>query len=918
MEKKKNRLYWNIIKGIGILCIVIGHSWKLLSGFVYLFHLAVFFFVGGYLYNDEKYSEDPYLYFANKLKNNWKKYVLFEIILILLHNLFIKMGILLNSDYYDFDQTVISAISTLLFFGSETLGGALWFVPVYVIASAIFGSIISFAKSVSKNYFDDNEVFKNILILLLGIVTGILGLYVNYKGMSLWFHSQTSILVVPFFIGGYFLKNITKNYDKIFNFIGLAISFGILLLITYRYKISIELSQNIVGNVYLYYFISFIGIYFCLCLGNLILKIRYLNKYFELLGKYSFEIMGSHFVIFKLFDYFTAKVVGIVDSNIYGVFPCAFPKCWYFYIILGINIPIAFFEISHRIKAKKITKHSILAIIKKYKKVILYILILILIILFSLPILKLGIMQNDELISRFWSSQGFVNFYKHYFIEEIEKGRTLSALTIPASMYLGFLSQNTYIFKAFQVLMIVLPVIFFGNLLKDVFDDQKIKYIFIALFLAILPITFEPTVPNVFVTLYNVYVCLLILSFKFYLKYLDSFKSKELFISILLYCICLVSYEAFVTYVPVFLILYVIKKGFKDIQKDFKAIVVPVICGLTYIILYFIFSKIFPSNYGGNQIGNLDIIRSVKIIFNLIINIMPGSYLINNKYDYIYNYYLGNFRKRDLIRIILLTLVFLIIMIIAISNIKKAKKVKTSKIIGIIICGIMLIILPLVPISVSSMYQNIDFRNNVFALPVSFFSYFGVIFILSYILKLIADNYLNLKYAVIIPLVFCVFGIQKMNAVISNEAAKNFTRLEYIENFISNKEILSKFENDNIYSPSIYLTKNALAIHDGYWSDFSIANNININYLNETPNFDNVELVYDDSKNIFYISKEDSIYLFTDNEIEDILINNKNIYLTDEYKQIGNKYVYHLKKKKKKNDYIVCKSIFDEEIFGEC
>ena len=77
MEKKKNRLYWNIIKGIGILCIVIGHSWKLLSGFVYLFHLAIFFFVGGYLYNDEKYSEDPYLYFANKLKNNWKKYVLF-------------------------------------------------------------------------------------------------------------------------------------------------------------------------------------------------------------------------------------------------------------------------------------------------------------------------------------------------------------------------------------------------------------------------------------------------------------------------------------------------------------------------------------------------------------------------------------------------------------------------------------------------------------------------------------------------------------------------------------------------------------------------------------------------------------------------------------------------------------------------
>lgn len=916
MEDSKNRLFWNIVKGVGILCIVIGHSYGLLSGFVYLFHLAIFFFVGGYLYNDKKYEEDPYLYFANKLKNNWKKYISFQIILILLHNLFTKMGILLNSDYYDIDQTLISTISSLLFFGTETLGGALWFVPVYLIASAFFGGTISFAKKISKKYFQDNNDIKNIIILTIGIIFGIIGIYVNTKGMSLWFHSQTSILVVPFFVGGYFLKKIVKNYDRLFNPIGLIFSFSFLLLIAYRYQISIELSQNIVGNAYLYYFISFIGIYFCLCLSNLLLKIKYLNKYFNIMGKYSFEIMGSHFIVFKLFDYFVAKITGISDPNIYGVFPCAFSKYWYLYIILGVNIPIIFFEILKRIKNKEIKIKINFDFIKEHRKTMKIILISIFIILFSLPILKLGIMQNDELISRFWSKQGFLKFYGHYFIEQIEKGRALSAITIPLSMYIGFLSQNTYIFKAFQVAMIILPVILFGSLLKKIFNDNKIKYIFLILFLALLPITFEPTVPNVFVTFYNVYICLLIVSFDYYLKYLDSAKTKELIISMLLYAVCLVSYEAFVTYVPVFLILYIIKKGYKNIKKDIKSLLVPIVCGLSYIILYFIFSKIFPSNYGGNQISNIDIIKSLKIIINLVLNILPGSYLINNKYNYIYDYYHSNLRTIDLVRVGIFTLLFLIIIINVFSTSKKNDEIKVSKVIGILICGIMLIVLPLLPISVASMYQTIDFKNNVFALPVSFFSYFGIIFLLSFFIKLIIDNYSNFKYALIIPLIFCVFGIQKMNAIISNEASKNFERLEYIEDFISNQELLSKFENNDIYAPSIYLTKNALAIHDGYWSDFSLLNGININYINGTPNDKNIELIFDEQKNIFYITKEDLVYVITDSIIENISLDNKNISLEDNYKQINKKYIYYLMKKK--NEYIVCKNILNENAFEKC
>ena len=87
MVKDKNeRMFWNIVKAIGIISIVIGHSCAHLVKFVYFYHLAIFFFIGGALYNESKYGKDPYLNIYSKLKNNWKKYALFGIFFTLIHN----------------------------------------------------------------------------------------------------------------------------------------------------------------------------------------------------------------------------------------------------------------------------------------------------------------------------------------------------------------------------------------------------------------------------------------------------------------------------------------------------------------------------------------------------------------------------------------------------------------------------------------------------------------------------------------------------------------------------------------------------------------------------------------------------------------------------------------------------------------
>ena len=51
MKTTGRSLYWDIFKGLAIIMIVFGHTGHG-GAFVYLFHLALFFFVTGFLSNE--------------------------------------------------------------------------------------------------------------------------------------------------------------------------------------------------------------------------------------------------------------------------------------------------------------------------------------------------------------------------------------------------------------------------------------------------------------------------------------------------------------------------------------------------------------------------------------------------------------------------------------------------------------------------------------------------------------------------------------------------------------------------------------------------------------------------------------------------------------------------------------------------
>ncbi len=353
MNKKK--IYWNIVKALGIISIVAGHCCARLVKFVYFYHLALFFFVGGALYNESKYGNDPYLNFSSKIKNNWLKFVMFSFFFSLIHNFLLKNGMIVGTQLFGIKEIVTSCVYSFIFICDELMAGALWFVPTFILSSTIFGMIIYFSNKIFV-YLKYNKKIKNYFILISTVFCGLIGIYLVTRQVSLLYHFQICFLVIPFFTFGYFFKNFAENIKNKINIFLFVISMITLIYIYFKIDFFVDLSFNKITNLYLFYPISFAGIYICLYLSGLISKLKFANVFFDKIGNYSYEIMGMHFLIFKIIDFVFAKINGISESNIYGAFPYAFSKLSLVYVILGTLVPVGLFMFFDNVRTKIINK----------------------------------------------------------------------------------------------------------------------------------------------------------------------------------------------------------------------------------------------------------------------------------------------------------------------------------------------------------------------------------------------------------------------------------------------------------------------------------------------------------------------------------------------------------------------------------
>lgn len=86
----------DIMKGIGIVCMVAGHAGApvLFTHFIYLFHMPIFFMISGYLFKDtDSDSIESVKYFiVRRIKSLYFPYLLLQVLLTLFHNFLLKIN----------------------------------------------------------------------------------------------------------------------------------------------------------------------------------------------------------------------------------------------------------------------------------------------------------------------------------------------------------------------------------------------------------------------------------------------------------------------------------------------------------------------------------------------------------------------------------------------------------------------------------------------------------------------------------------------------------------------------------------------------------------------------------------------------------------------------------------------------------
>ena len=349
MKNKERDALVDLLKGIGIISVVIGHSGILFPGgeflksiqFVYLYHLMIFFFVGGMTYKPEKYC-DPYLYIGRQLKSILPLFVQYNFVLLLLHNPIANMQ-LLNMPIYSISEHIVKGISISIMTYMEPLCGALWFVPMFFVSKAIFSIGFQWAEHFRH---------RNLAHLLVMMFTAAFGIYTNFRNMDFTYHMQTSLLGVPIIYLGYLFRQFqakTPEISKIFRpvpcLIATAVMYGIISLNIGQ----IDLSVNQIMNPILFYPVTIIGIFFCLCLAGSLQHIRIIGRFVSYAGSVSFHIMAQHFLVFKIFDAIYGRLIH-ADIQTIMTTPVSFYGYGLIYTILGVAIPMLIVYMARRIK----------------------------------------------------------------------------------------------------------------------------------------------------------------------------------------------------------------------------------------------------------------------------------------------------------------------------------------------------------------------------------------------------------------------------------------------------------------------------------------------------------------------------------------------------------------------------------------
>lgn len=248
----------DIAKGIGIILSIFGHiNHSILNAFIYMFHMPLFYFISGYLFNPDKYSFKQYV--VRKLKTIILPYFIFGIITLL-------FNYLLHEKVAIVDFLIQKRYLTL------------WF-----LTSLFFTEIVFYLL----NKFIKNEYLKGIIVILLFLVGNVLS---NIIDIALpWNFDSICFTLVYYFLGYSFkkYKDVILKREKIINIASLILLPIIFLMEVKLFNKPVDIFHNKYGIFPLNIISGLCGIFIIMRISSYLVKVKLLSKVLGYIGENS-------------------------------------------------------------------------------------------------------------------------------------------------------------------------------------------------------------------------------------------------------------------------------------------------------------------------------------------------------------------------------------------------------------------------------------------------------------------------------------------------------------------------------------------------------------------------------------------------------------------------------------------------------
>ena len=331
------------MRGIGIVLMVLGHSGFPGTGFIYLFHMALFFMLSGWLFS----LRGGLVHFAKrKVVTLWLPFVLANTAFTVLNNLFLRLNILTGDErILALPGNIVTTPTTLkdiigrtahwcVFDGGTQLGGALWFIQALFQISILYAVVEFLLKKLLRG---------GDTLIAQGLVSGML-LWVGWRcglaGWNVWGLGIAASCYSLFYLGTV-LRCTTRSDVKPLHRAGLAAAAFVLLAVLGQFG-SVGLAGNgYPGPIFLLAasLAGWVLVRQAACLAAAWPKFSAVLAY---LGRATMPIVILHFLSFKLVTWLGLLATG-GEPYLLAAFPTYFTGglWWLAYTVVGLALPLA-------------------------------------------------------------------------------------------------------------------------------------------------------------------------------------------------------------------------------------------------------------------------------------------------------------------------------------------------------------------------------------------------------------------------------------------------------------------------------------------------------------------------------------------------------------------------------------------------